>query len=81
MYVLIDGAANVFGDNASVVKNLIRPKSTYNKRHNVIAFHKCHEECACGSAHVAHGPGKASCSDGLTTKLTGVPFCDFARSV
>ena len=81
MGVPIDGAANVFGDNASVVKNVTRPESTLNKRHNAIAYHKCREACACGSARVAHEPGKANCSDGLTKILTGVPFNHFARSV
>ena len=81
MGVPIDGAANVFGDNASVVKNVTRPESTLNKRHNAIAYHKCREACACGSARVAHEPGKANCSDGLTKILTGVPFYHFARSV
>jgi len=81
MGVPIDGAANVFGDNASVVKKVTRPESTLNKRHNAIAYHKCCEACACGSARVAHEPGKANCSDGLTKILTGVPFYHFARSV
>ena len=81
MGVPIDGATNMFGDNVSVIKNVSFPESTLLKHHNAIAYHKCHEECACGAARVAPEPGKESCADGLTKCLAGPAFHAFATSV
>jgi hypothetical protein len=81
MGVPIEGPSNTFGDNSSVVKDVTLPKSTLHKRHNSIAYHKCHVECACGAAWVAHEPGKKNCSDGLTKCLAGPVFHKFAQSV
>jgi hypothetical protein len=82
MGVPIEGPSNMFGDNSSVVKNVTLPKSTLHKRHNSITYHKCHEECACGAARVAHEPGsKENCSDGLTKCLASPAFHKFAQSV
>jgi hypothetical protein len=79
--VPISGATNMFGDNASVIRNVTRPESTLNKRHNSIAYHKCRESCASGAVRVAFEPGKSNCADGLTKVLTGQPFKDFGRCV
>jgi hypothetical protein len=81
MGVPIKGPSNKFGDNSSVVKNVTLPKLTLHKRHNSIAYHKCHEECACGAAWVAHEPGKENCSDGLSKCLAGPALHKFAQSV
>ena len=52
--VRIEGLTNTFGDNSSVIKNVMLPESTLQKRHNSIAYHKCQEECA--------GRGGACCA-------------------
>jgi hypothetical protein len=81
MGVPISGATNMFGDIASVIRNVTHPESTLNKRHNSIAYHKCRESVASGAVRVAFESGKANCSDGLTKALVGTPFRNFCRSV
>jgi hypothetical protein len=44
--VPIDGPANVFCDNAGVVKNTTRLESTLQKRHNAINYHAVREAAA-----------------------------------
>jgi len=77
MGVPIDGPSNLFGDNKSVIRNVVDPVSTLNKRHNAIAYHKCREEVAAGAARLTHEPGKENCSDGLTKILVGSSFHKF----
>jgi len=77
MGVPIAGPTNMFGDNKSVVRNVVDPVSTLNKRHNAIAYHKCREEVAAEAARLAHEPGKENCSDGLTKILVGMGFHQF----
>jgi hypothetical protein len=79
--VPISGATNMFGDNASVIRNVTRPESMLNKHHNSIAYHKCHESCASGAVRVAFESGKSNYADGLTKALSGQPFKDFCRCV
>ena len=43
MRVALDGPANVFCDNDSVVKNAINPEATLKKKNVSITYHKCHE--------------------------------------
>jgi len=81
MGVPIDGPTNMFGDNKSVVRNVVDPISTLTKRHNAIAYHKCREEVAAGAARLTHEPGKENCSDGLTKILVGKNFHKFYRDV
>jgi hypothetical protein len=81
MGVPISGATNMFGDNASVIRNVTHPESTLSKRHNSIAYHKCRESCSSGAVRIAFESGKANCSDGLTKALVGTPFRNFCRSV
>ena len=40
----IQGPANTYGDNASVVKNATIPESTLNKKHNSINYHIVRDE-------------------------------------
>jgi hypothetical protein len=56
--VPIDGPANVYGDNNSVVTNSIRPESTLKKKHNAIAYHKVIEAIAQGTIRIAKEPGE-----------------------
>ncbi|MGH7955267.1 MAG: hypothetical protein ACREOZ_04830 [Gloeomargaritales cyanobacterium] len=46
--VPLDGPANGFCDNNSVVRNVTDPASTLKKRHNSIAYHKVRESAAAG---------------------------------
>ena len=75
----IDGPANVFCDNKSVVKNTTNPASTLNKRHNIIAYHKVRELVAAGIIQVAHKPGKSNMADALTKPLNGEKLKACAR--
>jgi hypothetical protein len=56
--VPIDGPANVYCDNNSVVTNSIRPESTLKKKHNAIAYHKVIEAIAQGTIRIAKEPGE-----------------------
>ena len=49
MGVALDGPANVFCDNDSVVKSAINPEATLKKKNVSIAYHKC---CECFAAGV-----------------------------
>jgi hypothetical protein len=81
MGVPISSATNMFGDNASVIRNVAHSESTLSKRHNSIAYHKCCESCASGAVRVAFESGKANCLDGLTKALVGTSFRNFCGSV
>ena len=65
----IDGPANVFCDNESVVKNVTKPESTLTKKHNAVAYHKVREAAAAGTLRVCHEPGKQNVADMLTKIL------------
>ena len=41
--ITIDGPADVFCDNKSVIKNETLPKSVLNKRHNEICYYRIRE--------------------------------------
>jgi hypothetical protein len=79
--VPIEGATNLFGASASVIRNVLHPELMLSKRHNLIAYHKCREACACGLKRVAHEPGKANFLGGLNKILTGTPLQNFVTSV
>jgi len=81
MGIPIDGLTSMFGDNKSVVHNIIDPISMLSKHHNAIAYHKCCEEVAAGAAQLTHESGKENCSDGLTKILVGVGFYKFYQYV
>jgi len=62
----IDGPANVFGDNKSVITNATVPTSTLKKKHNSIAYHRVREAVAAGILKIA----KVHTSDNLADVLT-----------
>jgi hypothetical protein len=70
--VPLEGLANVFCDNESVVKNSSMPESTLKKRHNAIAYHHCREAQGAGIICFAFEPGKTNITD-LFTKLLPAP--------
>ena len=71
MGVEVDGPANVFCDNESVVKNSTKPESTLKKKHNAVAFHRVREAQACGTVRIAWESGETNLADILTKALNG----------
>ncbi len=67
--VPLEGSANVFCDNQSVVINASIPSSTLKKKHNAIAYHKVREAIAAGIIRVAKVDGDKNLADLLTKSL------------
>jgi len=65
----IDGPANVFCDNKSVVTNASTPTSTLKKKHNAIAYHKVREAVAAGILRIAKVHTSENLADLLTKPL------------
>jgi len=65
----IDGPADVFCDNQSVVTNSSVPASVLNKRHNAICYHRVREAQAAGTIRVGWIKGEFNLAD-LFTKTT-----------
>ena len=65
----IDGPADVFCDNQSVVTNSSVPASVLNKRHNAICYHSVREVQAAGIIRIGWIDGKFNLAD-LFTKTT-----------
>jgi len=68
----IDGPANVFCDNKSVVTNSTIPTSLLSKKHNSIAYHRVRESVAAGTIRIAKVHTKENLADLLTKPLSGV---------
>jgi hypothetical protein len=71
MGVMLDGAANIFCDNESVVKNSSIPHSTLKKKHINICFHRVREVCAMGMIRIAYVHTKSNLASCLTKALGG----------
>jgi hypothetical protein len=71
MGISVDGSANVFCDNESVVKNTMHPESTLKKKHNAITYHRVREAHAAKIVRIAHKPGETNLADILTKCLPG----------
>lgn len=67
--VPIDGPADFFCDNESVVKNTSIPTSVLAKKHNAVNYHIIRESVAAGIMRVAKIPTKENMSDALTKIL------------
>ena len=65
MGVPLDGPANCFCDNSSVVMNVTNPALTLKKKHNSVAYHKVRESMAAGAVRIAFEPGKTNMADML----------------
>jgi hypothetical protein len=70
--VPIDGPANVFCDNKSVVTNSTVPTSTLKKKHNSIAYHRVREAVAAGILQIAKVHSSENLADLLTKSLPAV---------
>ncbi|GFH56846.1 hypothetical protein CTEN210_13322 [Chaetoceros tenuissimus] len=68
----IDGPAEVYCDNQSVVTNSSVPSSVLNKRHNAICYHRVREAQAAGTIMVGWIKGEYNLADLFTkTTMTG----------
>jgi hypothetical protein len=77
----IDGPANVFCDNKSVVTNSTIPDSTLKKKHNSIAYHRVREAVASGTLRIAKVLSKSNNADLLTKPLPGPELCSMIGSI
>jgi hypothetical protein len=69
MGVLIEGPANVYCDNLTVVKSATQPEVTLSKKHNGIAYHKAREAVATNMIRITHEPTATNLADLLTKVL------------
>jgi hypothetical protein len=69
--VPLDGPANGFCDNQSVLLNSTLPASTLKKKHNAVNYHKTRESVAAGTVRLAKEPGETNTADLLTKSLSG----------
>ena len=67
----IDGPADVFCDNQSVVRASSTPETTLSKKHNAICYHKVRESAAAGTIRVAKEDTKSNLADLFTKQLPG----------
>jgi hypothetical protein len=68
----IDGPANVFCDNKSVVMSSTIPTSTLKKKHNSIAYHRVREAVAAGILRITKVHTSENLADLLTKPLAGI---------
>jgi hypothetical protein len=71
MGIPLEGPANLFCDNGSVVANTTCPESSLRKKHNAIAYHRVREAVAQGAVRIAKEDGKTNLADLLTKPLPG----------
>jgi len=71
MGIPIDGKANVFCDNESVVVNSTKPASVLKKKHQAICYHKVRESQAAGTVRIAFEEGGNNLADLFTKCLPG----------
>ena len=67
--VPLDGPANVFGDNQSVINNASMPESPLKKKHVAICYHRVREACASGTIRIAKEDTASNIADLLTKNL------------
>ena len=68
----VEGPANLFCDNRSVVVNTSRPDSRLNKKHNAICFHRVREAAARKILRVGKEDTESNLAD-LLTKVLDTP--------
>jgi hypothetical protein len=78
--VPIDGPANVFFDNNSVVINATIPTSPLKKKHNAIAYHRVREAIAAETIRIAKVKSEDNLADAFTKSLSGIKLrCIMSR--
>ena len=68
--VPLDGPAQVFCDNESVVKNTSYVESKLRKKHCSVAYHKIRESIAVGTILLFHERSESNLADLLTKSLS-----------
>jgi Reverse transcriptase (RNA-dependent DNA polymerase) len=81
MGVALDGPANIFCDNKSVVINSSVPESTLKKKHVSICYHRVREACAMGMVRIAHEGTHTNLADCLTKVLPGVTHAKLIKRI
>jgi hypothetical protein len=77
----LEGPANVFCDNNSVVTNTTLPSSTLKKKHNSIAYHRVREAIAAKILRVAWVHTHKNLADILTKPLPGPTLHALAEKI
>ena len=67
--VPLEGPANAFCDNQSVLLNSTLPSSTLKKKHNLVNYHKVRSFITAGTIRVTKEPSETNTSDLLTKFL------------
>jgi hypothetical protein len=67
----LQGPANIFCDNQSIVTNASTPESTLKRKHNSIAYHQVREAAAAGTIRIAKEPHESNIADMLTKPISG----------
>jgi hypothetical protein len=81
MGVALDGPANVFCDNNSVVINSSVPESTLKKKHVSFCYHSTREACAMRMIWIAYEGTKTKLADCLTKNLPGPTLLDLLQLI
>lgn len=81
MGVALDGPANVFCDNNSVVINSSVPESTLKKKHVSICYHRVREGCAMRMIRIAHEGTTTNLADCLTKNLAAPTLMELLHRI
>lgn len=73
--VPINGAANMYCGNNSVVTNAQIPESTLRRKHNSIAYHRVREAAAAGTIRVAKESHEMNIANMLAKPISGPQLC------
>jgi hypothetical protein len=68
----LDGPANLFGDNQSVILNTTIPSSQLKKKIHACAYHRIREMISCRAIRFMHCQSSLNVSDVLTKPLNGI---------
>ena len=68
----IEGPSDVFCDNESVFKNVLKPESTLSKKQHSISYHACRESVAADVVRIAKENTLTNVAD-IFTKTMNMP--------
>jgi hypothetical protein len=81
MGIPLDGPANLFGDNSSVITNATVPSSTLTKKHNAICYHRVREAVAAKTVRITYIPTGQNLADMFTKSLNGCKLHEFCKKI